>query len=83
MPKKLESVEEITRYLKAQVIHYRKKVEKGYTMDDNLTKWGGYRIGYDRAKLSAYENLLDYISGTCDWENDPKFQETKSDSAGT
>ena len=67
---RVDSIDKIAKYLKSQVKHYRKKIETGYKMDENLTKWGGFRVGYNHAKLASFENLLDMIYGSDSWEKE-------------
>ena len=68
--KRVDSIDKIAKHLKYQVKRYRKKIENGYKMDENLTKWGGFRVGYNHAKLDAFENLLDMIYGDDSWEKE-------------
>ena len=68
--KRVDSIDKIAKHLKSQVKRYRKKIENGYKMDENLTKWGGFRVGYNHAKLDAFENLLDMIYGDDSWEKE-------------
>lgn len=45
----------------------KEKVETGYTIDDNLTKYGFYTVGFNEGRLNALEYLLDYIDSN--WED--------------
>lgn len=60
---------EIVEYLKKRLKHARKRsLGLGFTMNDNLTKHGGWNIGYWSACVSTIENTLDAIYGDDSWE---------------
>ena len=63
--------EAIIEYLKRK-LRYAKKRSLGLkiTMDDDLTKFGGWVIGYWSACVSTLENALDEIYGDNSWENE-------------
>lgn len=44
----------------------KEKVETGYTIDDNLTKYRFYTVGFNEGRLNALEYLLDYIDSNWD-----------------
>lgn len=63
--------EEIVEYLKKRLRHARQRsLGLKFTMDDNLTKFGGWEIGYWCACVSTLENALDEIYGDDSWENE-------------
>lgn len=63
--------EEIVEYLKKRLRHARQRsLGLKFTMDDNLTKFGGWEIGYWSACVSTLENALDEIYGDDSWENE-------------
>lgn len=63
--------EEIVEYLKKRLRHARQRsLGLKFTMDDNLTKFGGWEIEYWCACVSTLENTLDEIYGDDSWENE-------------
>lgn len=63
--------EEIIKYLKKRLKHAKERsLGLGFTMDDNLTKYSGWDIGYWCACVSTIENTLDAIYGNDSWECD-------------
>lgn len=63
--------EELTDYLKRKLRYARRRNEGlKITMKDNLTKFGGWEIGYWCAYVSTIENMLDEIFGDDSWETE-------------
>ena len=68
---KIMSKDKMIDYLKRK-LRYARKRSSGLkiTMKDNLTKFGGWEIGYWCAYVSTLENMLDEIYGDDSWEKD-------------
>lgn len=65
------SKEELTEFLKKKLRHARKRsLGLKITMNDNLTKFGGWEIGYYCACVTTLENMLDEIYGDDSWESE-------------
>lgn len=56
--------------LKRRLLHARKRIEKGLDMTANLTKYGGWEVGYWHGCADALENVLDEIYGNCEWDTE-------------
>lgn len=63
--------EEVIVFLKKK-LRYARQGSLGlkFTMDDNLTRFSGWEIGYWCACVSMLENALDEIYGDDSWENE-------------
>lgn len=62
---------ELIDFLKRKLRYARKRSEGlNITMKDNLTKFGGWEIGYWCSYVSTLENILDEIYGDNSWEHE-------------
>lgn len=64
------AVDGLAKYMKNRLAHARRRVERGLDMSQNLTKYGGWEVGYWHGYADAIENVLDWMFDGTDWEDE-------------